>query len=82
MSLKERKFLLHSYYWDHSNNNGAKYETNLTVSEGNPPLLAYPLGILCIGDPFGDFRAESGTQVSYQHSVLSATMSPPVVSVI
>jgi len=53
-----------------------------TVSEGSPPLLANPLGILCIGDPFRDFGAKLGTQVSCPHRVMSATISPLVVYVI
>ena len=47
-----------------------------TVSEGSPPSLTTPLGILCIGDPFGDLSAESGTQVSCPHSMLYDYVPP------
>jgi len=34
---------------------------NWNVKERIPPLIAYPFGILCIGDPFGSIGVESGT---------------------
>ena len=53
-----------------------------TVIEGSSPSLTNPLGILCIGGSFSDFRTELGTQVSYPYSVLFMTMSPMVMFVI